>query len=77
MLAKIHLKTSCGCTKTFFQRTDTVYPAYIVPIKTRSVVTVFGRLYSTYAKRTFGFVKWEFKSKNRVELWYEENYEDT
>ena len=74
MLAKIHLKTACGCTKTFFERTDTVYPAYIVPIKTRNVVTVLGSTYSSYATRTFGYVKSEFKSKYRVELWYEEEY---
>lgn len=74
MLAKIHLKTACGCTKEFFEKKDVVYPAYLVPLRTGSTVAFLGGTYSTYTTRKFLLAKYEFKSKNRVELWYEEEY---
>lgn len=75
MLAKVHLKTACGCTKTFFDRMDHVYPGYSIPLS-MPVSDYRGRGdFVHYSLRRFILRALDFKSKSRVELWYEEAYD--
>ena len=76
MLAKIHLKTACGCTRTIFE-SDFSYPVftiYRVPIL--ATIIPFrepGPTPSVSASiRDFHIVDAKPKSHSRIELWYEE-----
>jgi hypothetical protein len=73
MLAKIHLKTACGCTKEFFDSHSMVYPGYRVPI---AVNHPWEKPLASWeireAIRAFVLVDYKFRSKYRVEVWYEE-----
>jgi len=76
MLAKINLRTACGCTKVFFERVSWVYPGYRVPISATCIPArepgVTPR--ESWSIRNFELVNWHWLSKHRVELWYEEVY---
>jgi hypothetical protein len=73
MLAKVHLKTACGCTRTFFQTVDKVYPAYTIPILINHPwehpLAAWENKNNT---RLFVLVDYKHKSKRRIEMWYEE-----
>lgn len=76
MLAKVHLKTACGCTKVFFDTMPTVYPGYRVPISaTRTNLNEPG-LTPTESWGVRGFIlsNWHWISSRRIELWYEKRF---
>lgn len=76
MLVKIHLKTACGCTKTFFEpNAPQVYHGYRVPV----LVTKRDQFSEpslersvTWKTRVFELIKITCKSRRRIEVWYEE-----
>jgi hypothetical protein len=73
VLAKIHLKTACGCTRVFFQPVDTVPRQVHIPLRATDVTYPFGGpLKSVYDKRAFSVVEGLWKSTRRIELWCEE-----
>ncbi len=73
MLAKIHLKTACGCTREFFEKDDWIRPVYRVPIGATVVLPRVGPLPSeVWDIRNFLLIDKVWKSSRRVELWYEE-----
>jgi hypothetical protein len=75
MLAKIHLRTACGCTRELF------HPNAMLPMA-RYVVPISGRvpwregdppgITTGHTKREFALMNWEWRSTRRIELWYEE-----
>ncbi len=74
MLAKIHLKTACGCERSYFENVDTPPYQIRVPVRATNIISWQGRLIPTeaYISRDFALVRREFRSKNRVGLWFEE-----
>ncbi len=72
MLAKIHLKTACGCAKEFFQHVERPLPKYWeVPIRVHSMSFDLWKR-ETWTRRRFYIVDAMWRSSRRVELWYEE-----
>ena len=74
MLAKINLKTVCGCTHEYFRRVDYVPREVRVPIKATVIPWRAGRItpMEVHSLRLFKLVRYEGKSSRRVELWCEE-----
>jgi hypothetical protein len=74
LLAKINLKTACGCTKFFFETITWVYLGYRVPLSaTRIVPREPGpTIRESWGIRDFYLVNYNYLSRHRVELWYEE-----
>lgn len=75
MLAKINFKTACDCTKHIFE-SDFKLPVpwrYVVPISGPTPFTEpsLGRS-TSYSLRTFGLIRGHRRSRQRIELWYEE-----
>ena len=74
MLVKIHLKTACGCTQSFFRRVDYVPREVRMPIRATVIPWKSGRInpMEVHSIRLFHFVRLDIKSKRRVEIWFEE-----
>ncbi len=79
MLAKINLKTACGCTRILYESVHETRYKYDVPIK--STMCLWATLIkstdllppeTTALTRTFSLVRRKSVSTVRVELWYEE-----
>jgi hypothetical protein len=73
MLAKINLKTACGCERSYFEKTDKVPPEIAVSIMATDIA-FRGHMTPSEAasKRTFRLMKLDTRSSRRIELWYEE-----
>lgn len=74
MLAKIHLKTACGCTKEFFESASRFYRQCEVPIHATYIPyrAPGNTPTEVWGKRVFDLVKFHKRSARRIELWYEE-----
>ncbi len=75
MLAKINLKTACGCTRVLYERVHELHYKYDVPIRVTLIGGTLDHAWvppETMLTRTFGLVRRRLKSTVRTELWYEE-----
>ena len=74
MLAKIHLKTACGCTRSYLERMDNPVYQIRVPVRATHITCRQGHIAPTEVNsiRDFCLVHRDWKSKNRVEMWFEE-----
>ena len=77
MLAKIHLKTACGCERSHFESIDRVPREVRIPIKATINQLWAGRITPMTVSnlRIFKFVRLDVRSKRRIELWFEEEFD--
>lgn len=74
MLVKIHLKTACGCERSYFEHH---MPQQILRVPLRVTDTAFGPHYAdpigaSYSTRDFRITTVKHLSNIRKDLWYEE-----
>jgi hypothetical protein len=80
LLAKIHLKTACGCERSYYEHIVHMPQQLRIPIRDTRLawepINTVPETVHNVRVRCFHIVLREWKSKYRVELWFEETTYD-